>query len=69
MYRRPSGALCDVDVDGQAEDKGEDEGEDKEEGEGWGREEKGGLRQEWQLFNSCPWSFPGLLSRGRVSST
>ena len=38
---------------GEAEDEGEDEGENEEEGKGWQREEKGGLGQEWGLFNSC----------------
>ena len=55
--------------DGEAEDEGEEVGEDVEEGKGWRREEKGGLGQEWGLFNSCPWSFPGPSSSGRVSCT
>ena len=40
--------------EGEGKDEDKDDGKDKEEGEGWRNEDKGGLGQEWQLFNSCP---------------
>ena len=57
--------------EGESEDDGEDEGVDKGEAEDDGEEkgQQGGLGQERRLFNSCLWSFPGPLTRGRGACT